>query len=489
MPQITCPKCGHNFELTEENSDYRDLLEQVRTETFEQELAQRSKQEVELALSKEREETQKKTATQAQEYAQEKMQLSQEKAGLEQQISTLNARLESERKEKENAVTIAVQQAKAQAQETLSKAKAQAQEELNKAQSQAQETLNKTKESAQKDLSKAQLEAQQAKSDLEREKEQGARQLAEAQVRFDEQLKAKDLQIQDRDAEIVRINDMKARLNTKMLGESLEQHCEQEFNRLRAAAFPRAYFEKDNQSVRQEDEDKGSKGDYIFREFDDDGTEVVSIMFEMKNQIDDARSKQKKNSAHFAKLDKDRAKKNCEYAVLVSLLEPENEMYNDGIVDVSYQSGFEKMYVIRPQFFIPLITLIRNMAFSALDSKKELARIRQENVDITNFEEALNKFTAGVSRDYDLAGKSFTQAIKAIDKSISEMEKTRERLLVCAKHLGNADKKAAKTSVKSLTRGNKTMQEKFADLTQIQEAADEFDSNLSCSDDALDAPV
>ena len=474
MPHITCPKCGHNFELTEENSDYRDLLEQVRTETFEQELAQRSKQAADLAVSREREQAQKKSAAQQEAYAQEKLQLTQEKSELEQQINTLNTQLESERKEKENAVTIAVQKEQAQAQAALSQAQAQAQTALNQAQTKAQETLNQTKEQAQKDLSKAQLEAQKAKSDLEREKSEADRKLAEAQVRFDEQLKAKDLQIQDRDAEIVRINDMKARLNTKMLGESLEQHCEQEFNRWRAAAFPNAYFEKDNQSVRQEDEEKGSKGDYIFRDCDEDGTEIVSIMFEMKNQIDDARSKQKKNSDHFAKLDKDRRNKNCEYAVLVSLLEPENELYNDGIVDVSYQSGFEKMYVIRPQFFIPLITLIRNMAHNTLDSKKELERVRQENIDITNFEEALNKFTDGVSRDYDLAGKSFTQAIKAIEKSIAEMQKTRERLLTCAKHLGNADKKADRVSIKSLTRGNKTMKEKFAELKHMQDAADEF---------------
>ena len=245
---------------------------------------------------------------------------------------------------------------------------------------------------------------------------------------------------------------MKARLSTKMVGESLEQHCEVEFNRIRMTAFPHAYFEKDN------DASEGTKGDYIFRETDEAGNEVVSIMFEMKNESDTTATKHK-NEDFFKKLDHDRTQKKCEYAVLVSLLEPESELYNTGIVDVSYR--YPKMYVIRPQFFIPIITLVRNAALNALAYKQELELVRQQNVDVTHFEEKLLKFQDGFARNFDLASRKFQTAIEEIDKTIIHLQKTKEALLSSDRNLRLANDKAQDLSIKKLTRGNKTMKAAF----------------------------
>ena len=266
-----------------------------------------------------------------------------------------------------------------------------------------------------------------------------------------------ETQIKDRDGEITRLRDMKARLSTKMVGETLEQHCETEFNRIRATAFQAAYFEKDN------DARAGSKGDYIFRDVDEAGTEVVSIMFEMKNENDDTATK-KKNEDFLKELDKDRNEKGCEYAVLVSLLEPDSELYNSGIVDVSHR--FPKMYIVRPQFFIPIITLLRNAAQNALKFKAELALVKAQNIDITNFEDNLDAFKTGFARNYELASKKFKTAIDEIDKTIDHLQKTKEALLGSESNLRLANNKADDLTVKKLTKNNPTMAAKFAERTK-----------------------
>lgn len=264
-----------------------------------------------------------------------------------------------------------------------------------------------------------------------------------------------ETQIKDRDDAIERLKDMKAKLSTKMVGETLEQHCEIEFAKIRSAAFPMAYFEKDN------DAKTGSKGDYIFREADNAGTEFISIMFEMKNESDETSTK-KKNEDFFKELDKDRNEKGCEYAVLVSLLEPNNELYNGGIVDVSYR--YPKMYVIRPQFFIPMITLLRNAAQNSLKYKTELALVKAQNIDIANFEDELDKFKDAFGKNFDLASKRFQTAIDEIDKSIDHLQKTKEALLGTDRNLRLANDKAQDVTIKKLTRGNPTMAAKFAEL-------------------------
>lgn len=291
----------------------------------------------------------------------------------------------------------------------------------------------------------------------ERDKLKGDLQHLELQRQIDEKsLKDKyETQIKDRDEAIERLRDLKARLSTKMVGETLEQHCETEFNRIRATAFPRAYFEKDN------DARGGSKGDYIFRDVDESGTEIVSIMFEMKNESDRTATKGK-NEDFLKELDKDRTEKGCEYAVLVSLLEPESELYNTGIVDVFHR--FPKMYVVRPQFFIPIITLLRNAAMSSLKYRSELALIKTQNIDITNFETELESFKAAFGKNYDLASRRFQTAIDEIDKSIDHLQKTKDALLGTDRNLRLANEKAQDVTIKRLTRGNPTMAAKFADI-------------------------
>lgn len=262
-------------------------------------------------------------------------------------------------------------------------------------------------------------------------------------------------QIKDRDDAIERLKDMKIRLSTKMVGETLEQHCDIEFNRIRATAFPRAYFEKDNDSR------AGSKGDYIFRDSDEANTEIVSIMFEMKNESDETATK-KKNEDFLKELDKDRNEKGCEYAVLVSLLEPDSELYNSGIVDVSHR--YQKMYVVRPQFFIPIITVLRNAAQNSLKYKTELALVKAQNIDITTFESDLDSFKTGFAKNYELASRKFKTAIEEIDKTIDHLLKTKDALLGSENNLRLANNKADDLTVKKLTRSNPTMARKFADL-------------------------
>jgi len=264
-----------------------------------------------------------------------------------------------------------------------------------------------------------------------------------------------ETQLRDRDDAIERLKDMKARLSTKMLGETLEQHCENEFNRIRSTAFPNAYFEKDN------DARTGSKGDYIFRDFDGEGNEIISIMFEMKNESDETATK-KKNEDFFKELDKDRSEKNCEYGVLVSMLEPDSELYNTGIVDVFYR--FPKMYVVRPQFFVPIITILRNAAMHSLQYKSELALVKAQNIDITNFEEELDKFKQAFGKNYDLAARHFNTAIDEIDKSIKHLQKTRDALVSSDRQLRLANDKAQDVTIKRLTKNNPTMAAKFEEL-------------------------
>jgi len=283
--------------------------------------------------------------------------------------------------------------------------------------------------------------------------------LAENEVKYEYETKLKI-----RDDEISRLRDMKARLSTKMLGETLEQHCEVEFNRLRSIAFPNAYFEKDN------DTRSGSKGDYVFRDLDAAGTEIVSVMFEMKNEADGTATK-KKNDDFLKELEKDRIEKGCEYAVLVSLLEPESELYNSGIVDVSYR--YPKMYIIRPQFFIPIITLLRNAAMKSLEYKSELALVKAQNIDVTNFETKLDEFKVAFGRNWKLASDGFKEAITRIDEAIKDLEKTKEALHKSANNLRIANDKAEDLTVKRLTRDNPTMAEKFAEIARKAISDDE----------------
>lgn len=314
----------------------------------------------------------------------------------------------------------------------------------------------------QRDELAAQVKLQEARA---------AQEQAALREKMTNELAAKDELIKYKDEEIARVKEMKARLSTKMVGESLERHCETEFNKIRATAFPHAYFEKDNDVV------DGTKGDFVFRETDPaTGEEVVSIMFEMKNENDETRTKHK-NEDFFAKLDSDRKKKGCEYAVLCTMLEPENELYNEGIVDVSYR--YEKMYVIRPQFFIPIISILRNAALSALQYKTELAEVRNQNIDITNFENSMEDFKTKFARNYDLASRRFQTAIDEIDKTIDHLQKTKEALLGSERNLRLANDKAQDLTIKKLTRKNPTMKAKFAALKEgenaLPEAADQED--------------
>ena len=305
-------------------------------------------------------------------------------------------------------------------------------------------------------VSAAEKERDNLKNDLERARLE--KQLAE------KSLKDKyETQIKDRDDAIERLRDMKARLSTKMVGETLEQHCETEFNRIRSTAFPRAYFEKDN------DASTGSKGDYIFRDSDEADTEIVSIMFEMKNESDTTATK-KKNEDFLKELDKDRTEKGCEYAVLVSLLEPDSELYNSGIVDVFHR--YPKMYIIRPQFFIPIITLLRNAAMKSLEYKTELALVKAQNVDVENFENDLETFKAAFAQNYDLASRKFQKAIDEIDKSIDHLQKTKDALLGTDRNLRLANNKAQDVTIKKLTRRNPTMADKFEELKSQESSED-----------------
>ena len=402
MNDIICPHCNKAFKIDE--TGYADIVKQVRDSEFDQQLHDR------LALA----EKEKLTAV---ELATAKAASALQKAAAEKdsEIQALQSQLKSGDDSKALAVSQAVSKLERE-RDALANQLAQAKREMQAASelSAAEQRL-----ALNEAISKVEKERDGLKSGLERAAME--KQVAEAALRD-----KYETQIKDRDDAIERLRDMKAKLSTKMVGETLEQHCETEFNRIRATAFPRAYFEKDNDSR------TGSKGDYIFKDSNEEGTEIVSIMFEMKNEDDRTATKQK-NEDFLKELDKDRIEKGCEYAVLVSLLEPESELYNTGIVDVFYR--YPKMYVIRPQFFIPIITLLRNAALNALKYKSELALVRSQNVDITNFESQLEVFKTGFSRNYDLASRQFETAIDEIDKSISHMQKTKDALLKTANNI------------------------------------------------------
>ena len=499
--EIKCPHCGEAFTVDE--SGYAAILNQVRDQEFQREvdarvsLAEKSReQEVALAVTKAEEalraqiaERDGEIAAQAERFkAQAKdfqLAAQNEKSELEKQVESLRAQLSSKDGEAEVARKLAVSDAVAAETERLRAVERERDELAQKLESERAQASMSTQiavqraEAAAKDAQVAvererddlRGKVERARDELEAQKTRAeaelARARAEAQAQLAEKLRAKDELIADREREIERIQDMKARLSTKMLGESLEQHCEIEFNRLRPTAFPRAYFEKDNEVV------EGTKGDFVFRDFDEEGNEIVSIMFEMKNEADDS-THRKTNESHFKKLDADRRKKGCEYAVLVSLLEPDNELYAAGITDVSYR--FEKMYVIRPQFFIPLITLLRNAALSSMDARRELALVRQQNIDVTNFEDQLADFKDRFGRNYRIASERFAKAIDEIDKSIDHLQKIKEHLLGSERNLRLANDKAEDLTVKKLTRKNPTMK---ALLDEARAAKEEQSEGVS----------
>ena len=395
---------------------------------------------------------------------QARSQMKDELAARDATITQLNTKLATADETREMALAQTRAEAERKAADELANARREADDlrsqlQIQKSEAVAHEAQAVAAAERERDEARAKLTSELAVRDSREQQIAAAHQLELAQAK-----KTTEELIRYKDQEIERLRDMKARLSTKMVGESLEQHCETEFNRMRMTAFPHAYFEKDN------DASGGTKGDFIFRESDEAGNEIVSIMFEMKNENDATASKHK-NEDFFKKLDHDRRQKNCEYAVLVTLLEPESELYNAGIVDVSYR--FEKMYVIRPQFFIPMITLLRNAAMNSLAYKQELAVVRQQNIDVTHFEEKMEDFKSGFARNYDLASRKFKTAIDEIDKTISHLQKTKDALLSSENNLRLANNKAEGLTIKRLTRGNPTMKAAFAEAEAAAKAAGE----------------
>jgi hypothetical protein len=460
LQDIICPHCGKAFKV--DGAGYANILKQVRDSEFERQLHERlelaeqdKRSAIELATTRLAGELQSAAAAKdalilelqakldAGEVAR-KLAVSEALGALERERDRLAHELEQSKQEKLTADQLA--EAKLLNELQTAAAAKEAEVQSLRAQLDAAEIARKL--AVNEAVGVVQKERDELRSNLE--KVELEKQLAE------KSLKDKyETQLKDRDDAIERLRDMKARLSTKMVGETLEQHCETEFNRIRATAFPRAYFEKDN------DARTGSKGDYIFRDTDESGTEIVSIMFEMKNESDRTATKNR-NEDFLKELDKDRTEKGCEYAVLVSLLEPDNELYNTGIVDVFHR--FPKMYVVRPQFFIPIITLLRNAAMNAVKYKAELALVRAQNIDITNFENELEGFKSAFAKNYDLASRRFQTAIDEIDKSIDHLQKTKDALLGADRNLRLANDKAQDVTIKKLTRGNPTMAAKFADL-------------------------
>ena len=436
MHKIRCPKCNEVFTIDEEN--YDSIVKQVRDEQFEKELNDRQSafnNELKQAIALEKAQFQ----TKLQEALNEKDTI----------ITKMQMRLDNNNQDKQIAINQVSEDLQVKINEQAQKI-IQLETMLQNNQSEKQLAINEALKDKEIELqaSKQEIINLQAKIDIEKKNSQLQNQTIING--YEEQLKLKDEQI-------AYYKDFKAKQSTKMIGDSLEKHCEIEFNKLRATAFKNAYFEKDN------DARTGSKGDYIYREKDEDGIEFISIMFEMKNEADMTATK-KRNEDFFKELDKDRKEKNCEYAILVSLLEMDNELYNEGIVDVSYR--YDKMYVIRPQFFIPMITLLRNAALHSLDYRKELQVVRNQNIDISNFEQSMNDFKDKFSRNYRLASEKFSKAINEIDKTIEHLQKTKEALLSSENNLRLANNKVEDLSIKKLTRNNPTMAQKFAELNK-----------------------
>lgn len=433
MHEIICPHCDKAFKIDE--AGYADILKQVRDNDFEAQiherlvLAEKEKlSAIELTRSQAGNDMQK--ATVAKDIEIQALQTKLDAGSMSQKLAVTEALNEVE---KESQQINAKKDAEIQA---LNAKLSTTQLEQKVAITSAVNTVEKERDKFKNNLEQTKLEKQLAEKSLEEKYE---------------------TQIKDRDDAIERLRDMKARLSTKMVGETLEQHCETEFNRIRATAFPKAYFEKDN------DARSGSKGDYIFRDSDNADIEIVSIMFEMKNETDTTKTKQK-NEDFLKELDKDRIEKDCEYAVLVSFLEPESDLYNTGIVDVSHR--YPKMYIIRPQFFLQIISLLRNAAMKSLEYKTELALVKSQNIDITNFEGKLDTFKSGFSKNYDLASRQFQKAIDEIDKSMDHLQKTKDELLKSSNNLRLANEKAQDVTIKKLNYGNPTMARKFSELDE-----------------------
>ncbi len=434
MKDIICPSCKKAFKVDE--AGFADILKQVRDQQFEEELKTR------LNLAEKEKESAVKLAE-----ANLKNALQDELTKRDKEIAEL--------KMKNDLVLV----------EKL----AEKERELATQLSQKEKEIAEMKAKIEKSVLEQQISVTNAVQKIEKERDELANSIKNKELekellekslveKFNAALKTKEEIIKLKDEELAFRIEMKKKLSTKMIGETLEIHCENEFNKLRATAFQKnVYFEKDN------DAKTGSKGDYIYRETDDEGNEIISIMFEMKNEGDETATK-KRNEDFFKELDKDRNEKKCEYAILVTLLESESELYNSGIVDVSYK--YDKMYVVRPQFFIPIITLLRNAAMNSLTYKQQLALERRQNVDITNFEESINAFKTGFAYNYNLASKKFTEAIESIDKSINQLQKTKEALLSSENNLRLANNKAEDLTIKKLTKGNPTMQAKFDELNK-----------------------
>jgi hypothetical protein len=409
MKEIICPNCKTPFKIDE--SSYAAITKQIRDQQFEEELNKRLKlaendkhNAVKLAEANLRN-------TLQEDLVKKEKALTEKLTQKENEIAQMQSQLLNAEVQKKLSVTEAVQK------------------------------IEKERDAFANEVKTKELEKQNIESTLKQQ--------------FTTELQSKDAIIKYKEEEIARVKDMKAKLSTKMIGETLELHCENEFNKLRSIAFPKAYFEKDN------DAKSGSKGDYIYREHDEHGNEIISIMFEMKNESD-ATATKKRNEDFLKELDKDRTEKKCEYAVLVSMLEADSELYNTGIVDVSHR--YSKMYVVRPQFFIQIITLLRNAALNSMQYKAELALVRSQNVDITNFEEKMNKFKEGFSKNYEMASRKFMDAIAGIDKTIKELEKTKAALLSSENNLRLANEKTEDLTIKKLTYNNPTMKAKFDEL-------------------------
>ena len=470
---ITCPHCGEAFTIDE--AGYADIVQQVRNAEFERELEDREKlieedkrKAVELAETKAAGELQKTVHEKDAEIQGLKAQI--ESAGTAQDLAVQEAvadaqskladlqhQLEQARHDRERDAELAKERLETQVQQTAAQKDAEIQQ------------LKARIESA--DVTRK-MEISEAVGKVERERDAFKSELEKARLEKDLESKSLkeryEMQLRDRDDEIERMKDFKARLSTKMVGESLEQHCQNEFNSMRMGAFPNAYFEKDN------DARTGSKGDFIFRDYDrpegeEERTEVISIMFEMKNENETTATKHK-NEDFFKELDKDRREKGCEYAVLVSMLEADSDLYNQGIVDVSYR--YPKMYVIRPQFFIQMITLLRNAALNSLQYKLQLEEMRMQNIDITHFEDRLNEFKSGFERNFNLASSKFQKVIDEIDKSIDHLQKTKQALIGSENNLRIANNKVQDITVRKLTYKNPTMQQKFKEAREAKALED-----------------
>jgi len=460
MHDIICPHCDKAFKIDE--SGYADIIKQVRDNEFEKqlhvrlELAEKDKlNAVELAKSEAGSEMQKASAAKDSEIQALKAKLDNDE--ITRKLAVTEALDEVEKKN--NSLAIELEQAKRDKQTASELADAKFAKELQESTSEKNKEIQDLKAKLDVNQLEKKLAITDAVSEVEKERDEFKNGLEQAEFKSqlaEQSLKDKyEIQIKDRDDSIERLRDLKARLSTKMVGETLELHCETEFNRIRATAFPMAYFEKDNDSR------AGSKGDYIFRDINEAGTEIVSIMFEMKNEMDTTATK-KKNEDFLKELDKDRTEKGCEYAILVSLLEPDSELYNTGIVDMLHR--YPKMFIIRPQFFIPIITLLRNAAMKSLEYKTELALVKEQSVDITNFENDLDSFKNAFAKNYDLASRKFKTAIDEIDKSIDHLQKTKDALLGTDRNLRLANDKAQDVTIKKLTRSNPTMAANFDEL-------------------------